>query len=504
MATTPPYTNEAEVLGLIQNVITAELPEIRDRVAALGTGLSPELAPANKQLGAPTVKHLYIAGPGTYTTNGASIVLTDNFNFIISDGTSWSYLAAPIVGGITIEDVQAEVAKLANILPQSSTLAVVPASTPGYYSTFEGGALKPNNDYNSFKINWNDYNKSPLSVSGSMTNVAAALVSYYDINNTYMGFQFRGSNTQADTYVKEPLTIPGGTVFIGFTGLGSAPLVYTTKLATDILTEETGDARYVLKVGGGLRIEYPKQVKIKLATTDNIYLHGDSISSNDFTPYGNGMAQLTGVNVWRAGFPGFNSLQLTQGFVFDRLFAVDPKVIIALVGANDSGIPGSVGTFGANPSEPMVAEPNIAVDFVGTTFIQAISYQMRKMKAHYYNIYQRANLNGSETGPEQEAKMDAVNKPYIAFCTGLPQHRVDNNNAFSLRENWMRKRNAIVECCNLYNVHCIDTMTLIDWDITLEPFTSGKLGIYTLDGLHPNKYGGYQLAQVVCGGLGII
>jgi len=100
MAEQPPYTDQAEVLGLIISTITAQLPELRDRLVPLVMGLNLEIAPANKALGAPTIRHVYIAGAGTYTTNGANIVLTANFNVIISDGTGWSYVGLPILPNI--------------------------------------------------------------------------------------------------------------------------------------------------------------------------------------------------------------------------------------------------------------------------------------------------------------------------------------------------------------------------------------------------------------------
>jgi hypothetical protein len=503
----------AKVIGLTGEGVDAQFPLDQLVRNNLGQFKTSDAAPGVPLLGQSYELIGSTAGStptGTYTNlhgiGGSSIQIPApaDGNIIINaravwNGTYWVPLWQEI--HIVFQDDSV----LYDALPKSNTLMDTPAPVSGYYSTFEGGALLANNDYRSFKIAWADYDKKPINVSGATANVAAALVSYYDINNVYLGFQFRGSNTQVDTYIKEPLTIPTNTEFIGFTGLGSAALIYSIQIATDILTEETGDARYTLKSGGRVAIENPKQVKLKLAPADNIYLHGDSISSNDFTSYGIALADLTGVNVWRAGFPGFNAAQLTQDFVFQRLFDVSPKLILALVGANDAGGAGSVGTFGAVLSEPLVTEQDINVPYNGTTFIQAISYQMRKIKAHYYNIRERANLTGNETYGEYIAKLDAVNKPYLAFTTGLPQHRVNDSNPFSLYENWQRKRNAIVECCNRNNVHCIDTMNLIDYDIRLEPFSSeGNLGIYTIDGLHPNYFGAFKLAQIVYGGLGII
>src|SRR3546814_13810471 len=44
------------------------------------------------------------------------------------------------------------------------------------------------------------------------------------------------------------------------------------------------------------------------------------------------------------------------------------------------------------------------------------------------------------------------------------------SNSFSKLENWKRKRDAIVECCDRYKVHCIDLQTMLRIDMSLEPY----------------------------------
>ncbi|MFT4221994.1 SGNH/GDSL hydrolase family protein [Dysgonomonas sp.] len=252
-----------------------------------------------------------------------------------------------------------------------------------------------------------------------------------------------------------------------------------------------------------------KQAKLNL-TGGKIILYGDSISSTDYTWYKSAMETLTGANVYNGGFSGYNISQLAKNAQLQRLFNYNPNLIVVLLGGNDTGAVGSVGTFGLIDGEPTVSETDVTTDYNGTYFIQGVSHIMRKVKSQYYNIRERANLTGSETEAQKEAKIDAVIKPYIVFCTTLPQKRNNDADTFSNPTNWRRKRDAIVECCNKYNVHCIDLYSLLDWDMSLEPFwisptnkTNNK-GIYTMDGIHPNKYGYNQMSSIICGEIGII
>jgi hypothetical protein len=283
-----------------------------------------------------------------------------------------------------------------------------------------------------------------------------------------------------------------------------------------ILTQEQAATLYQPLNGinaGDLPIAYPKQVKLQLTSTSKIMLYGDSRSSTDYTWYQSSMQALTGAQVYNGGFSGYTAQQLAMDAQLQRLFNYDPQLIIALIEGNNDGAAGSVGTFGAVNGEPTATETDITQDFNATTypyFIQAVSHMMRKIKAHYYNIRQRANLTGSETETEKDAKIAAVNNPYIVFCNGWPQQRIDSSNSFSQPANWQRKRNAIVECANRYKIHCIDTMNLVGWDMSLEPYWPGvtdkatNYGIYTMDGLHENQFGAMAHSQIVCGGIGII
>jgi lysophospholipase L1-like esterase len=253
-----------------------------------------------------------------------------------------------------------------------------------------------------------------------------------------------------------------------------------------------------------------KQFKVMVTPSFKIMLAGDSISSQDYPWYKDSMESLTGAEVYNGGFSGYTAAQLASNTCIQRIFDYNPNVIVLLIGGNDPGQAGTVGTFTGLNNEPVVPETDINANYSGTYYIQAVSHMIRKLKANYYNIRARANLTGSETEAEKTAKIDSVLKPHILFCTGIPQQRNSSGDQFSLKENWMRKRDAVTECCEKYNVHCVDLLGILDWDMSLEPFwtnptdTVTNKGIYTMDGLHPNKYGYQQISSIICGEIGII
>jgi len=239
-----------------------------------------------------------------------------------------------------------------------------------------------------------------------------------------------------------------------------------------------------------------------------ILLYGDSISSTDYLWYKMFMEQFTGAEVYNAGFSGYTTGMLAKDEQLQCIFDYNPDLIICLVGGNDTGKAGSVGTFGAT-SEPKVYETDINTDYTGSYFIQAVSHIIGKIDSHYYNFRERAHLKGTETEKEKEVALDSIKKPYLVFCTTLPQKRNNRFDSFSDPDNWQRKRDAIVESCYKYKIHCIDLYILCAWDFSLEPFWTSPTdmetnnGIYTMDGLHPNKYGYEYMCRVICGELGI-
>ena len=258
-----------------------------------------------------------------------------------------------------------------------------------------------------------------------------------------------------------------------------------------------------------LSIYHQRNVKLVLPSNAKILLYGDSISSTDYTWYKDWMSYYTNLSdVYNGGFSGFTAAQIARNDAMSRIFNYNPDVIILLTGGNDIG--DKVGTFGAIPDEDNVSETDISIDYNGTYFIQAVSHMIRKITSYYYDVVARANLDGSETAQEKIDKIANVKLPYLAVLTPLPQKRSGGALTWSFEPNWIRKRNAVVECCNKYNIHCIDTYCLWGVDMSKEPEWSSPTdkinqnGIYTMDGLHPSKVGYKKIAQLINGQIDIV
>ena len=280
------------------------------------------------------------------------------------------------------------------------------------------------------------------------------------------------------------------------------------RMPIDLVANFFSDAESVTGAGSGTI--FTSRRKLKLSANSKFMLYGDSISSTDYPWYKSEIQNITGADVYNGGFSGSKASKLASSECLQRIFTYDGEVIVALIGANDTGEQGTIGTFsGEIDGEPVVNEVGIDSEYNGTYFIQAISYIMRAIRAHYYNIRARAELTGDETEEEKTEKIDAVVKPALFFCTPLPQKRNNENDPFSVTANTMRKRAAIIECCNRYSVSCIDLYTSAAFDMSVEPYwvaptdKTTNSGVYFMDGLHPNKYGYQIIAQIVCAEIGI-
>lgn len=266
-----------------------------------------------------------------------------------------------------------------------------------------------------------------------------------------------------------------------------------------------------------------------------IFLFGDSISSTDYNWYKDYLAKYTGATVYNQGASGCNVQYQASNLYFDRLASIKPDIIVALLGGNDSGSSGSVGTFDENSElgklgETLQAESDITADYVvsgtaGTSgvvyqsdkFIVGLSHIFRKWRAEYYNYRLSANLNAtlfkaqSDTEPQEiysgteaecikyakdnnyalapvgqyyvkcteieadkHAKLISVSMPKFYICTTLPQKRHNDSSPYSKPENWERKRLACIEVAKKYNIPCIDLAKefAIDWGA--EPYWPGN------------------------------
>lgn len=210
-----------------------------------------------------------------------------------------------------------------------------------------------------------------------------------------------------------------------------------------------------------------------------ILLAGDSRSSDDYTFYKDTLEKKTGAEVLIEGASGMNAAYNASCEYLERVTGKEHTVSIWLVGGNDEGSEGTIGTFNqdselAGMGENLVEEIDINTEYNGTSFIQAVDYSMRKYK-----------------------KMCKKNhyKPVMIYCTDLPQQRESNESEWSKKENWERKRLAIIECCEKNDVECLDLYELCSFDMSREPMffpptdKETNNGIYYMDGLHPNPQG---------------
>jgi len=335
-----------------------------------------------------------------------------------------------------------------------------------------------------------DIDDSFIMPAGSFIAVNCATLYYKDyfpeVNNT----NFR--------IIKSDNTVTTTTVIIGYN-----ISVFLTEPSTEILDKNQADLLYEEKKEALIAPSYKR--KVPLFSTSKIILYGDSRFSTDYPWLKSELELATGAIVNNAGYSGQTAAFLASNSALNTIFSYNPNVIVIMIGGNDLGGAGQVGSFALNniSNEPVVSETDISVNYTGTYFIQAISHTIRKVKERYYNIRANANLTGTETEVEKAAKIDAVLKPYIVVCTDLKQKRNPTYGAWSSDANWQRKCNAIIECCLKYKVHCIDLPNLLSWNMDLEPqwesptdLTTNN-GIYTMDGLHPNKYGYEQIAEVL-------
>lgn len=257
-----------------------------------------------------------------------------------------------------------------------------------------------------------------------------------------------------------------------------------------------------------LPITAPTRAKVLLGEGKKVLLYGDSLSSSLYhnDAYERLIKAYTGADVYAGGYPGYTTAQIASDANLQRIYDYDPDLIIFQCGGNETGA--DCGTFGAVSTQTLCEPTDITQDFKGDYMIQAIDHMLRKVKAHYYNIVERAGVELPITGSEQDKK-DAINslkKPYIAIWTPLPQKRSVETGPFSLPRNWLNKRNAVVEVCNLHGFHCIDVYAENGIDWSLEPLYQGEqfekiFGIYTHDGVHPNPWGYEKICNVIAGSL---
>ena len=137
----------------------------------------------------------------------------------------------------------------------------------------------------------------------------------------------------------------------------------------------------------------------------------DSRNSTDYTFYGEQLEQKAGVTALVEGASGRTAAYNASNEDFERLKAQPHDFSIWLVGGNDDGSLGTVGTFDADSElaragGPVVSPTDVSRDYNGECFIQAVDHIMRKYRPEF------GDLEGPGGDP-----------PVMIFCTDLPQKR---------------------------------------------------------------------------------
>ena len=215
-----------------------------------------------------------------------------------------------------------------------------------------------------------------------------------------------------------------------------------------------------------------------------VVLAGDSRSSADYSFYRELLEEKSGCQALVCGASGKDAAYNASDEYLMMILSQEHDFSIWLVGGNDTGEAGTVGTFrtDAPPAligEPVVTEAPLSEAYNGTTFIQAVDYMMRRYKEASYDF----------------RRLETGRVPRMIFCTDLPQQRDSKDSPWSRPENWERKRQAILECCAKNRILCLDLFALCPFDMAYEPmFTAptdmvNNRGVYYMDGLHPNAFG---------------
>ena len=265
-----------------------------------------------------------------------------------------------------------------------------------------------------------------------------------------------------------------------------------------------------------------------------IFLLGDSIASDtavggnttdhNYNGWQKSLSKILNIpesNIIRGGMPGLGAGWFSGDATWETngvksVKGSNPDIIISIVGANDSGEPWTVGTFsGVIDGEPICRDIPFAEATQGQYgsggaeyFIQNVSWIVQRYLHTYYDLRSLAGVSDNDSYEAVDEKMAKVKQPRLIICTTLPQNRGGDNACFSKPENWKRKRDAIVEVCNKYNIECVDLLEAMPWNPEKEPiFTSAvweNKGIYTMDGLHPNRAGFWVISEIICNQAGLV
>jgi len=474
---------------------------------------------------------------------------------------TWTYsVQSGHIHKIFVAEKSKDITELQEII-FNRDLLLIDASNPDYGGKYwdANGVLQTLDSYRAFEVDISSYIEKNIKVrAGYQISTQAGIVGWCWIK------KYDNSVVALSNYIQE--FISGECAIVQIPEDAEKLLLSWDKYTYN--TQGWSDAYCIYEI----KSEFPK-LQDNVETLNNqvesltekslpldgkkIFLFGDSISSTDYTWYKDYLALYTGATVYNQGASGRNVAYQASNEYFQRLVNLPSDVIVMLVGGNDSGASGSIGTFDSNSplgqmGESVVQETDISIDYNGTTFIQAISHIIRKWRSLYWNFRLAASLNANildtqnnnevvypldgtatenqcisyaqsqgwtlgygeryvmkttETDADKRVKLIAVKQPKLFLCTTLPQRRYNSSSYWSNPQNWERKRLACIECAEKYDIPLIDLAKefAIDWDA--EPYWPGQgysgtsktdnQGIYTMDGLHPNEFGYAYISQIV-------
>ena len=255
--------------------------------------------------------------------------------------------------------------------------------------------------------------------------------------------------------------ISGAGVIRFDTEAGEKETVFTVELPDAAkVSDVSGDSRDYRKIalqisGIGIRLKEKEETADRAALPlygKTVLLAGDSRSSDDYTFYREALERKSGCTAVTAGASGKTAAYNATDEYLSYILGQPHDFSVWLVGGNDDGSPGTVGTFDASSAlaaqgEPVVGETDAAGEDEAMTFIQAVDRIMRTY------------LRESERMREQGGKV------------------------------------AVLECCEKNGVACLDLYTLCGFDMSKEPTYTPPTdmvhdrGVYFMDGLHPNPRG---------------
>ena len=222
------------------------------------------------------------------------------------------------------------------------------------------------------------------------------------------------------------------------------------------------------------------------------------------------MTKLTNATVINGGHSGWTTAALAAKEPLEQAVAAKPDVIFILVGGNDVGAEGTVGTFGTYggllANETKVSIPDIHSAYTGTKWIEAVAYITQYLSynigGYRHNAYKLGKCADVGTQLESENDLDNLIKPIVVLCSTLPQQRNGASNVWADPINSKRKADACREVGQLLHVPLLDFSVLAGFNLINEPYwinPTDKIhnkGTYMMDGLHPNKFGYRRLARL--------